>query len=292
MAAGMKMADGIYNKPKEKKEDIGLDSILSSMGVSDEQMPQIKDALTQAQTMYTQFLDARVAAAQTDIANSTKRKDELINLLNAEVQLNQQGYASNIQLRLQQIAKEDEIRNKAIEKEKKAAKERQTIADIEVLAATLVTIANIFKDGVQEAGIWGVIAAGVATGGMLATMAANKSTAESTMKLNKGKIDIGRPKGSRKGEDSILALLTPHESIVNEKGTEMYNSVLHSVNEHQPPKKVFNSLINDANKLGGDNFLAEIASNTRQKTTKQIIYNNTETIEIEGNRTRIMKKTA
>jgi hypothetical protein len=39
--------------------------------------------------------------------------------------------------------------------------------------------------------------------------------------------------------------------------------------------------------MGGDNFLAEIASNTRKG--KQVFYGNGETIEIESNRTLHMK---
>jgi len=287
-------AEELEKIAKEAIKKISSESIIMKLfGLDEDNANAVKDGLNQALSQYEGFIDQKIALADADVQNSTTRINELTNLLNAEVQLNQQGYASNIQLRLQQIQAEEDIRSKALVRERKAAMERKAIANIELIAATAVSVANIYKANSSTPYV-GVILASIQVAAMIAGLAANKLQAEATMKLARGKVGIRRPKGIATGIDTIPALLTEGESVINQEATDRYHNTLEAINSNKPFKKVHANLMFDANKQGNGNrdILGIIAENTRHRNHKTITETSQYYIEQSGTTTRYIKKSA
>ena len=287
-------AEELEKIAKEAIKKISSESIIMNLfGLDEDNANAVKDGLNQALSQYEGFIDQKIALADADVQNSTTRINELTNLLNAEVQLNQQGYASNIQLRLQQIQAEEDIRSKALVRERKAAMERKAIANIELIAATAVSVANIYKANSSTPYV-GVILASIQVAAMIAGLAANKLQAEATMKLARGKVGIRRPKGIATGIDTIPALLTEGESVINQEATDKYHNTLEAINSNKPFKKVHANLMFDANKQGNGNrdILGIIAENTRHRNHKTITETSQYYIEQSGTTTRYIKKSA
>jgi adenine-specific DNA methylase len=254
-----------------KTGDFG-EALKAGFGIDKEQMQNFKDTLNDALNAYQEFLDAKTEKSKQDVENSTGRIDELQSLLAAEIQLNQQGYASNIQGRLQQIAAEEQIRQQAIEQQTKYQKQQALIDSAMTVASTATAVANIFKtwSGVPFVG---PVLAGIQVGAMLLQIAAAKQKAQTIAKFADGEVGIGL-NGNPSGIDTIPAMISEGESVIKAKRTKDYYNTLLAINDGNSPDAVLNGLKMDGKllQLSDNKILQEISSKLTKKTEKQITY--------------------
>ena len=294
-----KLKKEVVSKATESKgnDKITNESILKSIfpDFSDEQIGYLKDGFNSALSQYSQFIESRKELAKQDVENSTNRINELNNKLQAEIQLNQQGYASNIQLRLNQIAQEESIRNAAIEKEKQAAKIEAAISSSQVVASTAVSVANIFKT-FSSIPFVGYILAGIQAAAMIASIQSYVNKAKTIATYAHGVIGIKRGNNAT-GTDTIPAYtswgeeirVNEGESIMPTQATNKYYSTLTAIRNDEPPRKVLASFANDINKTSDRDILSRIEENTRYKQ-EQYYQTDKYEVYIDGNRTRYIKK--
>ena len=289
----------VVSKATESKgnDKITNELILKSIfpDFSDEQIGYLKDGFNSALSQYSQFIESRKELAKQDVENSTNRINELNNKLQAEIQLNQQGYASNIQLRLNQIAQEESIRNTAIEKEKQAAKIEAAISSSQVVASTAVSVANIFR-AFSSIPFVGYILAGIQVGAMIASIQSYVNKAKTIATYAHGVIGIKRGNNAT-GTDTIPAYTSwgeeirvdEGESIMPAQATNKYYSTLTAIRNDEPPRKVLASFANDVNKTSDRDILSRIEENTRYKQ-EQYYQTDKYEVYVDGNRTRFIKK--
>lgn len=265
------------------------DALKVGLGLNDEQVSSIKGAFNDVLNSYQSFIGSRIALAKADEEAATQRIDELQSKLQAEIALNQAGYASNIQLRLKEIDDQERIRAKALRDQEKFAKQQALIEQITQVASTATAVANTFKVW-SEVPFVGYAIATAQVAAMLLSIAAAKNNAKAVAKLAKGKVKIGLPAGVPDGVDTIPAMINKGESVINANATDDYYHTLTAINNRQAPDNVHGALMRDASKSGQElSVLKDIRDGIRGKRRgKQIIYSPDGKIrtEIEGNVTR------
>lgn len=145
-------------------------SLARLLGVSPEDEAEFNAALQSIGDSLTKIADEAIAEQQRvvdekqrlndqEIADGDKKISELQRQLGLELQLNEQGFANNAKLVQEQIAKENEAMDLALEKQKELAAEEERIAKrkqvlakitsgaalVEAGANTVAAISNIFK---------------------------------------------------------------------------------------------------------------------------------------------------
>ena len=259
------------------------DALKKALNIDDEQIDSLKDGFNTALNAYTSFIDAKTEIAKQDVQNSTNRISELQNLLQAEIQLNQQGYASNIQGRMAQIEAEEQTRQKALQQQAKYQKQSAIIDSAQMVASTAVSVANIFKvwSGVPFVG---PLLAGVQIGAMLLQIAASQQKARSLAKFGDGGL-IGGRKHSQGG---TVIEAEKGEYIVNADSTGEYFNTIKDINDKANPEKIMKSLLFDTSKkkVGDRDVLLRILDKFPDKNKKEIYEVNGKIVERWGNTIR------
>jgi tape measure domain-containing protein len=165
-------------KASHKADDFLYRLILGKEGDSDENRAKLLAIVDEFKQATLTVIQADEQAAQAKIDSSSQRISELQSSLAAELQLNREGSASNIQTILNQIAEEKEARKAAIAEKKKAQREEAIINGLQQASALATAAANLIL-GWSELPIVGQVLGALSVAAMLATFLATKSAASS-----------------------------------------------------------------------------------------------------------------
>lgn len=144
-----------------------------------------------------QITDAEEQAAANRVAVSNQVINELTGQLAAQIQLNQQGSASNIKGLQDQIAAEKQARREALEDQRKAAKEKVLIDTLTQASSIATAAAEVFAV-FAALGPLGVVAGIAGAGLLIGAFAASKIQAYQAA----GNIGSGFFKGGYTGGES------------------------------------------------------------------------------------------
>lgn len=139
--------------------------------ISQGQLDQIKTVIDQSVDIFNKALEQQIAGYDRLINQRNQKIGELQNLLNAEVQLNEQGYASNIQGLENQIQREQQLRDDAIVKREQALKRQRFIEQVTQSINLASAIAQLIKGSVTQTGGNPILAPILAAAGIAAILA-------------------------------------------------------------------------------------------------------------------------
>lgn len=115
------------------------------LGLDEDQEKAVSEAVTRSIDNVNKLLDSRLNALNKEIQFREQNLNNLNNVLQAEQALLEAGEAANVRGTLDQIAAEEEAREKALKKQREAAIIKQSI-DAATQASSLITAsAEIFK---------------------------------------------------------------------------------------------------------------------------------------------------
>lgn len=228
-------------KLKKPFEDIGS-FIQDALGFDDATFKAVEDAFGKmAQSIVSSWKDATQAQidANEELQDDLdKRHDRAQEALETEIELEKLGYATNVELRQQQLADiqaaEKQAQIDGIALKKKAARQDLILSELQAGASLTETIAKTFSANASLPFGAGIIISGVIIAGMLAQFAAYKSklrSAESSIALYTGgrpidhlqpgespKSDyMGRGKGHQIGGTNMY--MSAYEMVLKEKTT-------------------------------------------------------------------------
>jgi len=174
----MELLDIVQSHRKAMAEgEVDWMSLLTNVG---------KKAAKELYDTYKQSLDNQISATEDYIGRRTQMIGELESLLAAEVQLNEQGYASNIQLYQQRIEKEQQLRDEAMAQKEKYEKRKQAIETVSQAIDMSSAIAAMLKDAGVKFGVLAPIIGGAMIAALLMLFKKSKTQAAQTARFAKG----------------------------------------------------------------------------------------------------------
>lgn len=174
----MELLDIVQNHKKAMAEnDVDWMRIMTDVG---------KRAANELYNTYKESLDNQISATEDYIGRRTQLIGELESLLAAEVQLNEQGYASNIQLYQQRIEKEQQLRDEAMAQKEKYEKRKQAIETVSQAIDMSSAIAAMLKDAGVKFGVLAPIIGGAMIAALLMLFKKSKTQAAQTARFAKG----------------------------------------------------------------------------------------------------------
>ena len=141
---------------------------------------------TELNNSFNQTIDDQIKKLDDFVNRRTQVIGELESLLAAEIQLNEQGYASNIQLYQQRIEREQELRDQAIIEREKYEKRKNAIETISQGVDMASAIASLLKDSIKSLGPVGVVVGAALITALLALFKKSKNAATQATKFAKG----------------------------------------------------------------------------------------------------------
>lgn len=174
----MELLDIVQSHRKAMAEgEVDWMSLLTNVG---------KKAAKELYDTYKQSLDNQISATEDYIGRRTQMIGELESLLAAEVQLNEQGYASNIQIYQQRIQKEQQLRDEAMAQKEKYEKRKQAIETVSQAIDMSSAIAAMLKDAGVKFGVLAPIIGGAMIAALLMLFKKSKTQAAQTARFAKG----------------------------------------------------------------------------------------------------------
>lgn len=224
-------------KEISKKEGFSWAKLL---GVTDADLEEIKKGLTSILNSTKQIVDQQLAVEQAaldkrkeineeTISSSESRISELQTQLALELDLNKQGFASNVQAVQDALAQENAARDEALQEQKQIAIEEEEIkkkqAAVEALtqvSALLTAGAVLFSKEVAKGGIVGVVTAIAGIAAMVAAFASLKA------KLNAAGFKEGGFTGEV-GESEVAGVVHGREFVSTAKTTKKHRPLLEAL---------------------------------------------------------------
>ena len=130
--------------------------------------------------------DAQVAAANRVVSALNTKYAETQRALQAEIELNKQGFASNVELRRRELEDIDKKRQEALKAQEKAVKAQQAIESIQQAISLTSAVADMFKITIKSLGPFGIPIAIAAIAAMFAAFQALKAQATNITSYEKG----------------------------------------------------------------------------------------------------------
>lgn len=180
------------------KESGGLkDRFLRFIGLDDpEKIGLANDAMKTLASTWQEIGRIRMQAAEQNLREKNNELEQAQKNLDIQLRLDEQGFASNVELARKQEQEARQRREDALEEQKKAAKEQQRINEITAASNIVTAISNAFKIG----GLLGPILAA----GLLGSYVVLRARAKSIRR--KGTDGVETVKGTRHeaGNDTYL----------------------------------------------------------------------------------------
>jgi hypothetical protein len=216
-------------KASHKAEDFMWKLILGEND-SDENRAKLTAIVDEFKQAALTVIHADEQAAQAKIDSSNQRINELQSGLAAEIQLNKEGSASNIQTILNQIAEEKQARKDAVEAKKKAQREEAIINGLQQASALATAAANLIL-GWSELPIVGQVLGALSVAAMLATFLATKSAASSAASATGYFTGGFTPEG---GKYEAAGTVHKGEFVANQELTRDYRTLFAALHTGRP----------------------------------------------------------
>lgn len=224
----------VTDKDKERK---GLSKWLAdTLGMND---TDVDEALQAAQTFAT-----RMQSIMSDLYSSLNRlSEQRIQRINDEIskkedqvrveqELNEQGTANNLSLRLKELEDLKEARERALQDQRRLQR-TQLIVDTASQASSMITAASKVYAGFAGIPIVGVGLGIAAVALMLGAFAAAKIKAFQLVNQQPQQFEFGgRKRGRRHSEGGEIVEVEDGEWIINRNSSEEYNDLLNAINQN------------------------------------------------------------
>lgn len=187
---------------------------------------------------FKEGIDNQIKAIDEYINAREQKIGEIQSLLDAEIQLNKQGFASNIQLYQDQLEQEQAMRDKAAAEREKVEKKQQALNEASQLSNIFTSVTELVAANTKW-GLPGILLASAAITAMYALLANAKSQAAATVKFEKGGkgifsgpshsqggIKIGDNMEAQGGEAYYIL----NKSATNSKGRALMDTLFDAVN--------------------------------------------------------------
>jgi TP901 family phage tail tape measure protein len=145
----------------------------------------MKDVGSQLVGVYQSILDEQLRLATEERAMRDRSVSELQRDIEIQLQLNEQGFASNVQAYMQALEAEKQVRDKALVDEKKAAEQKRAIEKIVQTVNLLSSVSNVLKES-SKLGPLGIIAAAAGIAGIFTLWGSSLSKSKSATSYEKG----------------------------------------------------------------------------------------------------------
>jgi tape measure domain-containing protein len=242
---GIIIKAGLEDANKKLQNDInglGEDTtrkfdLMKLLGVAPEDQDNVKAALQEAGSQIINQIGA-FAQAQVDAANAvaeaTKQQlEEKRGDLDTELALNKQGFASNVELRRQELEDAKGARDKALEDQKKALKAQQALETVQQTVGLITASVDIIK-GFSAIPIIGLPLGIAAVAAMFGFFIAAKAKAAGASKLEKGGLHGGNShaNGGNKylATDGSFLEIEEGEFTVRKTSTKKHRDLIEAVN--------------------------------------------------------------
>lgn len=207
----------------EKEVVAKEETIWDKMGLSGEGLKKVKDnlkiAVNEVKKIFQQFADERIAQADLVLEQSERETEAAENDLNRQIELQQQGYASNVEGAQRNLDLAKETEKKAIEEKKKAQRLKEQIDTAEQISSIIAASANILK-GWSAIPIVGQVLGIAAIGTMIASFIATKAKVRAQAKEQFAQGDYIDLEGGSHASGNDIAFGQRNGKIMTAEGGE------------------------------------------------------------------------
>lgn len=280
---------------------------LFGLNLDDEQKEAINESISFAMEQLTAFAERRVEIANQNLERADKEVESAQQVLNAEIAARDKGYANNVQNAQKELELAKRNQQKALQEQQKALKQQQAIQTVQEMGNLVASTALIwsqvgFPGAIPAIAImWASFAASKIKAAQLAKQ--QETYGEGTVELLSGgshqsgnDIDLGtKPDGTRRRAEGGEFF-----AVINKRNSRRFRryipDVIKSFNNGTFAHKYLNSYNMDGVNVQIDNTpnLDEMGKDIRairkQNESKRYIDGNGNTVIINGNHKRIIKR--
>lgn len=184
--------------PKERKK-----TLASILGFEEDDFALIMQGVNEITSRISDMSNSVVASYQAMTEASQRRVEQLESELQTELQLAEQGFASNVTLKRKQLEEEKAIRDKNLEEQKKAQKKQLALQSTLDAANLVSTVIKLALTEVGTKGLAGIIAATVGAAGLFALVTNIKAKSKEITSYEKGGFEYLEGKSHRQGGISL-----------------------------------------------------------------------------------------
>lgn len=230
LIAGIESEIARLQLPGETPADGGL---LSQLGFSAEEIDALKQGVNLAIGELGKLFDARAQFAQQAVDIRTQNIADLRADLETQLQLNEQGFASNVEGVRRQLAEEQKAREDALEQQRKAQQAQVALETVTQASSLITASANIFQS-LSAAGPIGIGIAVATIASMFAAFAASKAKAFEAARLYDGGL-IPRGKDDKYGDgyrvEGTNIRVGGGEYVINKRDTREQYKLIKAINK-------------------------------------------------------------
>ncbi len=192
-------------KIQQKLSDFSIYKLILGENDNEQTRAALDKVAGQVVSSLEQITDAEQQAAQARASNATQNINELTGQLAAQIQLNQEGSASNIKGLQDQIAQERQIRRQALDDQRTAAKEKVLIDTLTQASSIATAAAEVFAT-FAALGPLGIVAGIAGAGVLIGAFAAAKIQAYQAASQIGGSFFVGGYTGEGDPRQSSTAI--------------------------------------------------------------------------------------
>ena len=280
---------------------------LFGLNLNDDQKEAINESIDFAMEQLTTFAEKRVEIANQNLERADEEVENAQRVLNAEITARDKGYANNVQNAQKELELAKRNQQKALQEQQKALKQQQAIQTVQEMGNLVASTALIWSQLGFPAAIpaiaimWASFAASKIKAAQLAKQ--QETYGEGTVELLSGgshqsgnDIDLGtKPDGTRRRAEGGEFF-----AVINKRNSRRFRryipDVIKSFNNGTFAHKYLNSYNMDGVNVQIDNTpnLDEMGKDIRairkQNESKRYIDGNGNTVIINGNHKRIIKR--
>lgn len=280
---------------------------LFGLNLNDDQKEAINESIDFAMEQLTTFAEKRVEIANQNLERADEEVENAQQVLNAEIAARDKGYANNVQNAQKELELAKRNQQKALQEQQKALKQQQAIQTVQEMGNLVASTALIWSQVGFPAAIpaiaimWASFAASKIKAAQLAKQ--QETYGEGTVELLSGgshqsgnDIDLGtKPDGTRRRAEGGEFF-----AVINKRNSRRFRryipDVIKSFNNGTFAHKYLNSYNMDGVNVQIDNTpnLDEMGKDIRairkQNESKRYIDGNGNTVIINGNHKRIIKR--
>lgn len=194
-----------------------------------EMIAALQEQTNQMISMIRQVADAEAQAAAERLALKNTLIAEKQREIEAEIELNKQGYASNIQLKQDELEALKRERQKALDDQEKAKRKQLVIDSIMQASSLLTSSVKLIESATKSMGIWGLAVAVPLIAAMFGMFISSKSKAAKLTKLRYGRTGIIAGKSHEEGGENFEVEGGEYHSITPKSKAKKHLPLLEAI---------------------------------------------------------------
>jgi hypothetical protein len=239
-------AERQINELKDQKAKLSKDKsftdrikdfdLLRMLGVAEGDREAVKEAFSETLGYIQEFTQGQLDAANAVVEQSKDNVSEKQNDLNTEIELNRQGFASNVETKRAELAEAKKQRAEALADQKKAQQAQIALDTVTQTIALITSSINIIE-GFSKIPIIGLPLGIAAVAGLFAAFGSAKSKALGAAKFAEGGKVGGKKhsEGGNKyisydGNDPDVIEIERGEQIIKASSADKYEGLLDAIN--------------------------------------------------------------